>query len=178
MPPLMKKSLLTLLLPFSLPLMAAEMKSLKITADDWAEGDPPAEVFVVDGSLKVVAQEGNKALAVMPDPITDVIAQLGASAAGEASIKARAFGSKRGRSQPRFGLAVHGMSGHRLILNAPRKQLELVKGETVLASAPLTWAPDSWVWLKLEARRSGENGWIISGKSWSCSRHPPPARGP
>ncbi len=152
---------------------AGESTSLKITADDWAEGAPPKDVFVVDGTIQVTSQDGNKVLTVQPDPITDASAQLGVSAAGEASIQARILGMKRGRSSPKFGLAVHGMSGHRLLLNAPKRQLELVKNDEVLATAPFTWVSGAWVWLKLEAKRGEGEAWQITGKAWAADATEP-----
>lgn len=152
---------------------AGESTSLKITADDWSEGAPPKDVFVVDGTIQVTSQEGNKVLTVQPDPITDASAQLGVSAAGEASIQARILGTKRGRSSPKFGVAVHGMSGHRLLLNAPKRQLELVKNDEVLASAPFAWTSGAWVWLKLEAKRGEGEAWQITGKAWAADAAEP-----
>jgi len=147
---------------------AAEMTTLTLDAEAWSEGAPPKEVFVVDGSIQVTSKDGNKVLTVLPDPITDASAQLGVSAAGEAAIKARVFASKQGRSLPKFGIAVHGMSGHRLLLNAPKRQLELVKNDEVLASAPFTWTTDTWVWLSLQAKRGGGEAWEITGKVWAA----------
>ena len=152
---------------------AGESTSLKITAEDWAEGAPPKDVFVVDGTIQVTSQDGNKVLTVQPDPITDASAQLGVSAAGEASIQARILGTKRGRSSPKFGVAVHGMSGHRLLLNAPKRQLELVKNDEVLASAPFAWTSGAWVWLKLEAKRGEGEAWQITGKAWAADATEP-----
>jgi hypothetical protein len=152
---------------------AGESTSLKFTAEDWAEGAPPKDVFVVDGTIQVTSQEGNKVLTVQPDPITDASAQLGVSAAGEASIQARIQGSKRGRSSPKFGVAVHGMSGHRLLLNAPKRQLELVKNDEVLATAPFAWTSGAWVWLKLEAKRGEGEAWQITGKAWAADASEP-----
>ena len=138
-----------------------------------AEGAPPKDVFVVDGTIQVTSQDGDKVLTVQPDPITDASAQLGVSAAGEASIQARIQGTKRGRSSPKFGLAVHGMSGHRLLLNAPKRQLELVKNDEVLATAPFTWVSGAWVWLKLEAKRGEGEAWQITGKAWAADATEP-----
>lgn len=152
---------------------AGESTSLKITAEDWTEGAPPKDVFVVDGTIQVTSQEGNKVLTVQPDPITDASAQLGVSAAGEASIQARILGTKRGRSSPKFGVAVHGMSGHRLLLNAPKRQLELVKNDEVLATAPFAWTSGAWVWLKLEAKRGEGEAWQITGKAWAADAAEP-----
>lgn len=151
---------------------AAELKKFTINADDWAEGTPPKEVFVVDGTIQVAAKDGNKAIVVDPSPITDASAQLAVSAAGNATIQARVFASRKGRSFPRFGVSVHGMSGHRLMLNAPRKQLELIKNDAVLATAAFTWTTDSWLNMKLEAVKTGED-WAITGKVWAADAAEP-----
>ncbi|SKA98128.1 hypothetical protein SAMN02745166_02686 [Prosthecobacter debontii] len=152
--------------------LSAELKTFTFTADEWPEGDPPKEVFVVDGTIKVGAKDGNKAVMISPDNLVDASAQFAVSAAGDSVIKARVFASKKGRSNPRFGIAVHGMSGYRLLANAPKKQLELVKNEEVLASVPLTWTSDAWVWMKLEARKQGDE-WIITGKTWAADASEP-----
>lgn len=158
----------TLLLPLVLAgwIHADEMKTFSITADDWAEGEVPKEVFVVDGTIKIAAKDGNKAIMIDPTPITDATAQLGDSANGSASIEARAFASKKGRSQPRFGVSVHGMKGWRLFVNASKKQLELIKDDQVLKSAPYAWATDTWTHIKLEVKRTSDAEWAISGKAW------------
>lgn len=153
-------------------LHGGELKTFSINADDWTEGDPPKEVFVVDGTIKIAAKDGNKAIVVDPTPITDASAQLAVSAAGSARIKARVFASKKGRSYPRFGLSVHGMSGHRLMFNAPRKQLELIKNDAVIATAAFTWTTDTWLNMKLEAVKTGED-WAITGKAWPADAAEP-----
>lgn len=152
---------------------AGEMKTFSFTADDWAEGDVPKEVFVVDGTIKIAAKDGNKAVMIDPSPITDASAQLGDSSNGSASIEARVFASKKGRSQPRFGVSVHGMKGFRLIVNASRKQLELVKDEQVVKSAPFAWMTDTWTKLKLDVTKTGETQWTITGKVWPAAEAEP-----
>lgn len=161
----MKRTTLLIAL-LTLAAQAGETTLLKFNADDWSEGAPPKDVFVVDGTIEVTTHEGNKVLTVQADPITDASAQLGVSAAGEASIQAKVLGTKRGRSSPKFGVAVHGMSGHRLLLNAPKRQLELVKNDEVLASASFDWTSGAWMWLKLEAKRGEGEAWQITGKVW------------
>jgi hypothetical protein len=145
---------------------AADAQKFVINADDWAEGEPPKEVFVVDGAIKIAAKDGNKAIMIDATPITDASAQLAVSAGGNSSIQAKVFASRRARSLPKFGVSVHGMSGYRLMVNAPKKQLELVKGEQVLQSAPLTWTPDQWVTLKLEVKKVEGENWAVTGKIW------------
>lgn len=151
----------------SATLCAEELKSFKIDCDAWSEGDPPKEVFVVDGTIKVAAKDGNKALMVDFHPIADASAQLGESANGSAAIQAKVFGSKRARSYPRFGVSVHGMSGYRLMVNAAQKELELVKNEEKVASVPFAWTTDTWVQIKLEVAKKGDKEWEISGKAWA-----------
>jgi hypothetical protein len=152
---------------------AGEVKTFTIKADDWAEGEVPKEVFVVDGTIKIAAKDGNKAIMIDGTPIVDASAQLAVSAAGESSIQAKVFASKRARSVPKFGLSVHGMSGYRLLVNAAKKQLELVKGDAVAASVPYIWTSDAWVQMKLEAKRGEGDAWNISGKIWAASATEP-----
>ncbi len=157
----------------SLPTFGAELTKFQINAEEWPEGDPPKEVFVVDGTIKIGAKDGNKAIMVDPSPITDASAQLAVSAAGESVIQAKVFATKRGRSSPRFGVSVHGMSGYRLWVNPNKKLIELVKGDETAASVPYTWKADSWVHVKLEARKVGEKDWSITGKVWDADATEP-----
>ncbi len=132
---MMTKCLLGLLLATVLPLSAQEVKKVAITADLWAEGAPPEEVFVVDGKIEIAAKDGNKALVIHPGTeLVDASAQLGESASGSASIQARVFASKRGRSVPRFGVSAHGLSGYRVYVSPAKKQLELIKGDQTIAN--------------------------------------------
>lgn len=154
---------------------AEEPKTFSINADTWAEGDVPKEVFVVDGTIKVASKDGNKAIMIDPTPIVDASAQLGDSSGGTSSIEARCFATKRGRSTPRFGVSVHGMSGCRLIVNVGKKQVELVKGDQVVKSVPYTWTSETWTKLKLVAAKNGDSGWSITGKVWPADASEPAA---
>lgn len=154
-------------------LHAQQVQTFDIKADDWTEGEPPKEVFVVDGTIKIAAHEGNKAIVIDPNPITDASAQLGSSAAGSAVIEAKILATKRGRSTPRFGVSVHGLSGHRLLVNPAKKALELVKNDQTLATVPHTWSSGAWLKLKLEAKKGAGDAWIITGKVWPADAAEP-----
>lgn len=146
-----------------------KLKTLTYNCEAWAEGVPPKDVFVVDGTVKIGAKDGNKAIVIEPLPIVDANAQVGESATGEESIMVKVFASKKGRSYPRFGVSVHGNSGYRMIVNCARRQLELVKNDETVATAPYTtWATDTWTFLKLEARQREGGKWVISGKAWAA----------
>lgn len=153
---------------------AAELQTLTVNADAWAEGEVPKEVFIVEGKIQITAKDGNKAIAIDPgSELTDACAQVGSSAAGESSVEARVFASKRARSVPKFGVSVHGMSGHRLLVNAAKKQLEIFKSDAVIATVPFTWTPDAWIKLKLEVKRGEGDAWLVTGKAWAADAAEP-----
>ena len=58
----MKKAFLSLLVVAALPAAAQEMKKFDIKADNWAVGEPPAAVFVLDGKVSIAEKDGGKAL--------------------------------------------------------------------------------------------------------------------
>lgn len=170
----MKRTALLSLLAFGSLASAAELQTFTVNADEWAEGEVPKEVFIVEGKIQIAAKDGNKAIVIDPgSELTDACAQVGTSAAGESSIEARVFASKRARSVPKFGISVHGMSGHRLLVNAAKKQLEIFKSDTVVASVPFTWTPDAWLKLKLEVKRGEGDAWVITGKAWPADAAEP-----
>jgi hypothetical protein len=153
--------------------VGAPMKSFAYDCEAWELGVPPKEVFVVDGTIKIVAKNGGKAIMIDASPIVDATAQVGDSAAGSASIEAKIFASKKGRSYPRFGLSVHGMAGYRVIVNCAKKQIELIKDDATVKSAPFPWATDTWTKLKLEAKLKEGGKWLISAKAWPADAPEP-----
>ncbi len=172
-----KTSSLTLLFSLSLLLAGAAAQGkepFKLDLAGVSEGPLPKEVlFVVEGVWEAADKDGVQAIRVSPEPITDANAQLGPSAKGAASVSARVLATRQARSYPRFGVSVHGMSGYRLMVNPPLKQIELVKSDEVVAKAPFTWTSDTWVNLKLEAVREGEDGpWTITASAWEGGQAP------
>ena len=54
-----------------------------------------------------------------------------------------------------------------MMVNAAKKQIELVKSDEVVATAPFVWTSDSWVNLKLEAKWDGAEGpWVVVASAW------------
>jgi hypothetical protein len=144
----------------------AKLKSFTIDSEAWEEGVPPKDLFVLDGTVKIAVKDGSKAILIEPNPIVDVGIQVGESAAGTTIAQVRVKASKRGRSSPRFGISVHGLTGRRLYVNCAKKQLELVHGETTIATAPFAWESDTWTLLHLSAVLSPEGKWTVTGKAW------------
>lgn len=168
----MRLTLLTAIVGLTLSAGAQEVVSLDLAAA--AIGPVSKElVFVVEGVWEVADKEGVKSLKILAEPISDANAQVGASAKGDASISTRVFATKQARSYPRFGVSVHGMSGYRLMVNGAKKQIELVKADEVVATAPFVWTSDSWVNLKLEAKREGADGpWQVTASAWGEGAEP------
>lgn len=164
---------MTLLAFLACQARAGDVKKLSYDCEKWAEGEPPAEVFVVDGSIRIQQKDNNKVIEIGSDPLVDGCALLGSSANGSASIQARVWASKSGRSFPRFGIGVHGQSGYRLIVFCAKKELQLVKNEQVIVTVPYEWTSDAWINLKLEAMTDAQDKWSIAGKAWPAGAAEP-----
>src|SRR4051794_32344105 len=84
---------------------AGDLKKITVDLSNAPEGDPPSEIFVVDGTINVTAHEERKVLAISGDkPEIEAGAVFGSSANGAAFVEARIFASKAGRAQPKFGI--------------------------------------------------------------------------
>ena len=163
---IMKKIAAIAFLALVSQLHSAEPRKFTFDCENWSEGDPPAEVFVVVGAIQVKAKDGGKALEIGIDPLDDANALLGDSANGNATIEARAFASKAGRSFPRFGVGVHGQSGYRVFVFPAKKEIQLMKGDELISTAPFTWKSETWVKVKLEVKKVEEKKWTVSAKAW------------
>lgn len=166
--------LLTGLLSWGLTLGMLAQEAFTVDLTALPAGPVPKEtLFVVEGVWEAADKDGVKSLKILPEPISDANAQVGNAAKGSASISARVFATKKARSFPRFGVSVHGMSGYRLMVNAPKKQVELVKSDEVVAVAPFVWTTDTWVTLKLEVKKAGETGpWSVMASAWAEGSEP------
>ena len=169
----MRKSLLPLLVIAALAVSApaGEMKTFSFDCEAWGEGAPPADVFVVNGSITVKAVEKNKALEVgVGGELGQASAQLGTSAKGAASIESRILATKMGRSFPSFGIGIYGNSGYRLMIAPAKKEIQIVKGDettaVVLKTASAEWTSGAWVKLKLESKMGADKKWVLTGKVW------------
>ncbi len=136
--------------------------------DKFSVGNPPPEIFVIDGSIEIKAGKDGKVIEISGDKReADAGAVIGPSAHGAAMIEARILASKAGRSYPRFGIGVHGQTGFRLYVVPARKELQLVKGEMVIKSAPFDWKSGSAVMLRLAISPAGAGRWAVTGKAWT-----------
>lgn len=151
------------------PLAGAEESEWKTVATEdlsAAEAGAPAEaLFVVDGGWEVVEEAGEKYLQMPGSPIVEGGILFGPSTKGGSAVEARARGYRRGRSNPRFGVGVHGISGFRLRVVPARNLVELIRNEEEVVNAAYDWKPDAWLRLRLEVRQVGET-WKVRGWVW------------
>ncbi len=165
----MKRYFTLLLVTVSLVALA-DTRKLALDFEALSGGEPPKEVFVVEGKFSIVAKDGNKALEIgISGDLSDSNALIGDSAAGSASFEGRVFATKVGRSTPRFGIGVHGQSGYRILVFPAKKELQLTKGDEIIKTVPFEWKSDAWLKLKLDVKKVAEGKWTIAGKAWLAS---------
>ena len=166
--------LIALAASFACLAIAGEMKKLTLDLSKAPEGDPPSEVFVIDGTIRVATKDRSKVLEVDPaKPEIDAGAVIGASANGAAGIQVRVLATKSGRSYPRFGIGIHGQTGCRLMIVPAKKEIQLVKNDEVIRTAPFEWSSGTWVKLSLAAKPGANGSWIVTAKAWPADAAEP-----
>jgi hypothetical protein len=144
---------------------AEEVAPVKFDFEEYEEGTEP-DLFVVEGTFKIAAEDGNKVLQLEPLPLAESGVIFGKSLKGEASVTVDVKASKLRRSTPRFGVGLHGISGYRLRVVPASSKLEVVKSEEVVQSVDYKWTSDEWLTLRLTIEAAAEGKWVISGWVW------------
>lgn len=129
-------------------------------------GKPPSEYMVLSGEFAVVKDENNTVLELPGEPVDAFGFLFGPSLKVGSMVKARAFGTAKGRRTPAFGVGIFGVSGFKLRVTAAAKQLEILKDEEVKATLPYEWKTGTWTWLRLQARPVEGGKWKVEGRAW------------
>jgi len=129
-------------------------------------GKTPEDLFVLDGQFAVQQEGDNRFLELPGAPLDTYGVLFGPTEKQGVAVSARVFGTSKGRRLPTFAVSLNGSSGYRLQVAPGRKQLELLKGDQVLAAAPFAWASGQWVHLKLQLRALPSGGCRLEGKAW------------
>ncbi len=138
-----------------------------VFAQDFAKAtEVPSDLMVLNGEFKISADAGNQVLELNPVPLDTYSFLFGPTAKDGQAVRARIKAASKGRQAPTFGVGLGGVTGHVLRLAGAKKQIELVRDEGVLASAPSDWKSDTWLWFHLQVR-AADGKWIIEGKTWS-----------
>lgn len=143
--------------------------------EDQKPGPIPPSYFVVDGTWTVAEIDGGKALKLAEAPLLDAQVQVGDSLKETGgTVNAKIKADKKRRSQPRFGVGLHGITGYRLRLFPAGNKVELVRNEEVIVAADLSWDSAKWWNLELTVDRDKtESAWQISGRAWPADAERP-----
>jgi hypothetical protein len=153
---------------------APDAAHLRIDFDKWPAGSLPEELMVIEGEFRIVDEAGNKRLEMLPAPVVDGAVLIGPSLRGAATVRARIKAEKSRRSFPRFGVALHGISGSKLRVVPAQKLIELLHGEEQIGRAEFEWKEEKWLNVELSLRQNGAD-WMAEARVWEEST-PRPAK--
>ncbi len=155
---------------FLLCVAAAEAPKIDYSNDfeKVASGNLPAELMVFPGDAKFTVEQepGNHFLRVKPTPLDGFGVLFGADDPATTSVEARIRTSSLKKRFPEFGVGLGGTSAYRLWLMPATGELQLLKGEDVVAHKPCEWKSGTWTRLKLQLQPAGEAKWKLVGKAW------------
>ena len=144
-------------------------------------GPVPDEYMSTDQDAKflIVADGENKVLELQPQPIVDGGVLVGKSVKGPCTVSARIKATGKRRTQPRFGIGLHGISGPRLRVVPATKTIEIVKStdkEEAVATAPYAWASGTWTRLELTTNPAADGkGATVEARVWEDGKPRPDA---
>ncbi len=146
-----------------------------VFTQDFAKVDAvPDDLMQLSGEYALADEAGNKVLSLNPIPLDTYGFLFGPTAKENLAVRARAKSAIKGRLAPSFGFGLGGVTGHILRYAGAKKQLELVRDEAVLASVPIEWKSDTWLWFHLQVRKDGAV-WMVEGKAWADGAAEPTA---
>ncbi len=131
-----------------------------------AVGKLPSEYMVLSGEFALVKDENNTVLELPGEPVDAFGLLFGPSLKVGNMVKARVFGTSKGRRTPAFGVGMFGVAGFKLRVTAAAKQLEVLKDEEVKATLPYDWKSGAWTWLRLQTRPIEGGKWKVEGRAW------------
>jgi hypothetical protein len=136
-------------------------------------GKVPEDMLVLDGDFAVKQDGTNKVLELPGAPLDTFGVLMGPTTNANVAVTARIFGTGKGRRYPTFGVGLNGAGGYKLKTAPSKNELELYKGEDVVATAPFKWRSGDWTQMKLQVRSSGAGQWTVEGKAWDASSKEP-----
>jgi hypothetical protein len=133
----------------------------------------PEDMLVLDGGFAVKQEGDSKVLELPGAPLETFGVLFGPTEAANVEATARLFATGKGRRFPVFGVGLNGVGGYKLQIAPGKKQIELVKGEDIVASKEFEWTGNnSWTVMRLQVRKTGE-GVQVEGKAWKQGAEEP-----
>jgi len=143
---------------------------------DFSKTDPgsmPDEVLVLDGQFGVKEESGNRFAELPGAPLEAFGFLFGPSQPNGVEVAGRIQATKTGRRFPTFGIGLNGASGYRIQVAPAKGLVEILRGDTVVASAPFVWASGEWTELRLRVRPAGEKEFRVEGLAWTAGSPAP-----
>ena len=138
-----------------------------------AEGEPPKEIVILNGAFEIKAVEGNKVLELPGDPVDSYGVLFGPEGQAYLKVQARIYATSTAKRMPEFGVGLGDSNGYKLWLMPATGQLQILKGEEVVAKAEYpSWKTGAWTVLKLQARSDGGKT-VVEGKAWPHGQSEP-----
>lgn len=158
-----------------LPTRAADAPAPLYTQDfeKTAEGEAPSDMVILSGTFAVKVVDGNHVLELPGDPLDGFGVLLGPEGEQYLSVQARVQATSTGKRFPEFGVGLGDTNGYKLIAMPAAGQVQIYKGEDVVATAPLAWKSGAWTTVKLQARKNAEGKAVVEGKAWASGEAEP-----
>jgi len=134
--------------------------------EKYPEGKAPEEMLVLNGEVRIHKDGGNKVLRLPEAPVDSHGVLIGPEHAAISAVSARVKAEATGRRTPEFGIGLGGTGGYQLWVMPATSELQIIKGEDVVAAVPFRWASGKWTHLKLRVRHAGTDRWTFEGKAW------------
>ena len=130
-------------------------------------GKLPGDFLALNGEFVVKEESGNKFLELPGTPLDSFGVLFGPTESADWSVRARIFGTAKGRRAPTFGVGLGGVAGYKLQVSPGKKMLELLKDQDVKASVAFDWKPATWTQFRLQMIKVNDSEWKIAGKVWA-----------
>ena len=130
-----------------------------------AEGSVPDEFMVLNGSFGVKKEGGNSYLELPGEPLESFAFLAGPDEPAPNSAGARIWADKTGKRFPEFGVGLRGAGGYKLWLMPIINELQIRKGDEVIAREAYAWTPGKWTTFRMRLRSEGDKH-VLEGKVW------------
>jgi hypothetical protein len=148
------------------PLFAQDFSKIEV-------GALPDDFLVLDGQFTVKEEDKNRFVELPGAPLESYGFLFGSNVPFDVEASARIFGTKIGRKYPTFGLGLYNSSGYRLQVAPAKEAVELLRGDSVVASAPFKWTSGQWTQLRLAVRKVSDHEFRLEGTAWLAGKEAP-----
>ena len=131
----------------------------------------PAEFLIVQGQFAVAKEGTNKYLELSGEPL-DSFGFL-AGPEGATAVGARIRASSTGKRMPEFGVGLGGAGGYRLWVMPAAGEIQILKGDEVVAAKQYEWRSGIWTQLRFEMIKGEGEKFVLRGKAWEDGKAQP-----